>query len=354
MVLGSLQLLTQRPQALFVGFHERGLFKKIVMILALPIHPLYIIIQELALIEASKYYVISVKWLEDAKFFSGQFLQVDIGLESHLQLILSISLLLLASSKTRTITGLEVLFENENFFYLNTKLALTLSITWSLVSCIKSQFKGISKKRQHSTTFSSVLFIIFTSTSIVLRIFSCILYLTPALGLFDILRHLQGEMFPYWDPYFYPDDISNFNFYFGDAPPLNWSEITRWNYIDSGVAEPPQLTVYTYFTIQQYLGFFMCIFAIQFVFHLALKIQTNPFVFRKLSWIDCVIHIISCCFIPCPMEEWDTEKGTVAMHKERKNLVLKEMLAVMILNFCTNIFMLTPLIILGKYYSIHF
>ena len=349
-MLGCVQFLTQRPQSLSISFQGGGLFKKLAMILVLPLYPLYIIIQDLILTETSKDYAISVTLMEEAKFFSAQFLQVEIGLESHLQLILSITLLLLASSKTKTITGLEVLFENENFFYLNTKLALLLSISLSLLSCIKSQFKGISKKRQHSTTLASVLFIVYTSTSIVLRVFSCILYLTPALGLFDLLRHMQGEMLPYWDPYFYPEDIYTFNFYFGDAPPLNWTDITRWNYIESGIAEPPQLTLYTYFTIEQYLGFFICIFALQFVFHLALKIQTNPLVFQKLSWIDCVVHILSCCFIPCPMEEWDTEKGTVEMHKARKHLVFKEMMAAMMVNFGFNILMLTPLVIVGKYH----
>ena len=83
----------------------------------------------------------------------------------------------------------------------------------------------------------------------------------------------------FWYKSYFPNEmwIYTFNFYFGDAPPLNWTDITRWNYIESGIAEPPQLTLYTYFTIEQYLGFFMCIFAIQFVFHLALKVQTNPF-----------------------------------------------------------------------------
>ena len=80
-----------------------------------------------------------------------------------------------------------------------------------------------------------------------------------------------------------------------------------------------------------------------------MKIVNNPLVFQKLSWIDCTIHIILCQFMPLPMEEWDMEKGTVAMHKTRKNLVFKEMLASILLNFSVNFFLLTPLIILGKY-----
>ena len=45
--------------------------------------------QESILTEASKDYAISAEWVEEAKFFSAQFLQVEIGLESQLQLILT-------------------------------------------------------------------------------------------------------------------------------------------------------------------------------------------------------------------------------------------------------------------------
>ena len=350
LLLGSLQLLIQSPRAISRHWQKSGLLAKFAIImLAVPFYPIYFMIQEVVLTEASKDYIVPLDTLTEAKYYMAQYAQVDIGLESHFQLIIAITLLLLANSQTNAISGLETLFENERLFYMNPKVALGISISWSLFSCIKSQIKGMAKKRQHATTMANVLLLIFTSTSIALRVFSSTLYLTPALGLFNTLRHLQGEMYPYWDPYFRPGDINNSVFYFGKAPPMNWTQITRWNYIERENAEPPQTTLYTYFTIEQYLGAFICILALQFVFHLALKILTNPLVFKKLFWIDCVIHSITCCFVPCPMEEWDSEKGTVAMHKARKNLVLKEMLAAMLLNFCVNLFILTPLIILGKY-----
>ena len=222
MLLGSLQLLMKGPQILTDHFQKSGLLKKVGIILVLPFYPIYFKIQELMLTELSQDYTVSVSLLEEAKFYSAQFFQIDVGLESHLQLIISTTLLLLANSQTKTITGLEVLFEKETFFNLNTKIVLGLSIAWSLFSCIKSQINGISKKRHHSTTLASVLLIVFTSTSIALRVFSCILYLTPAFGLFNSLRHLQGEGYPFWDPYFHPEHINNVTqakFYFGDAPP---------------------------------------------------------------------------------------------------------------------------------------
>ena len=319
------------------------------MILLLPFYPIYYKIQEALLKEASKDYNISLDSLQESIYWNSQFIQVEIGLESHLQLIISITLLLLANSETHTIPGLEVLFEKETFFYLNAKLALTLSITWSLVSCIKSHVKGISKQRQHSTALATVIISVFTSVSIALRVFCCVLYLTPAFGLFNSLRHLQGEFYPHWVPYYYPQFVNNSMFYFGNATPRNWTEVSRWTYTSSENAEPPQLTLYTLCSIKQCLGIFLGTFAIQFPVQLVLKRFTNPLVFQKLSWIDRVIHMISCSFIPLPMEEWDMEKGTVAMHKTRKDLVFKEMLASILLNFGFNSLLLTPLIILGRY-----
>ena len=110
--------------------------------------------------ELSKTYQISLKLLIDVKYHVAQFVQLDLGLESHLQLVLSITLLLLVYSETRTIISLEVMFEEETLMFMPTNIALTLSITWSLYSCISAHLEGISKKRQHTT---------FKSTSIILR-----------------------------------------------------------------------------------------------------------------------------------------------------------------------------------------
>ena len=196
-LLGCLQFFKQGPKAISHHFHKSGILKKLAMILLLPFYPIYFKIQEVLLEEARKDYIISLNLLQESMYYNAQFIQVEIGLESHLQLIISITLLLLANSQTHTIPGLEVLFEKETFFYLNAKLALALSIIWSLVSCIKSHIKGISKQRQHSTTLATVIIFVFTSVSIALRVFGCVLYLTPAFGLFNSLRHLQGELYPH-------------------------------------------------------------------------------------------------------------------------------------------------------------
>ena len=302
--------------------------------------------KESILVHLAKTHKVSIAALEEVKYHVSKFIQGDIGLESHVQIILTVVLLLLANSETRTITGLEVLFENATFFYMPTSLALALSIAWSLLSCVKSHIKGISKKQTYSTIPSMILMIFFTAISIVLRVFSYVLFLTPSLGLFGILRHLQGEMYPFHLPYFDLVDVKD-NFYFGHAPNISWAQITRWNYVEKQEATPPDGTLYSYFTIEQYFGILTAIFGFNTVLQGFVKRLTNPLIFHELTWIDCIIHSISCCFIPHPMEEWDERPGSVLMHQQRQSRVFKEMVASIMVNFSVNILLLSPLILLG-------
>ena len=317
----------------------------------LPIFPVFLILWEAILEKASKSYHVSLHILENVKVHVAQFIQSDIGLEAHIQLIVSTILLLLVNSSTRTFTGLEVMFENETIFYLPPNLALILSITWSLLSCISSHVKGISKKRNHSTTKSLVAILAFTSASIFMRVFSYVSFFTPSLGLFNCLRHLQGEMFPFGMPLFevvYMNDT----FYFGDAPRIQWSQITRWNYKGYEDADPPDYTLYSSFTIEEYFWSWMIVLVVNMLSQMAIKRLINVKVFQKMTLLDSLLHSISCCFIPHPMEEWDEEKGTVSIHIIRKKKVFKEMMVSMMINFVFNIVLLSPLIILGKLHNL--
>ena len=315
------------------------------MIVLVPVYPFVLIIKEAIFVQASKTFEISVEVIEQTKLHVGQFFKVDLGLEAHMQIVLSVVLLLLANSETRTITGLEVLFGQDTLFYLPPKTALGVSISLSLYTCVRSHLRGISKKREYSTVTSTVLMLLFTITSIGLRVSSYILFLTPSLGLFETLRHLQGEMYPYMEPFYNKVNTSD-DFHFGNAPLIPWSQISRWEYKGYANAEAPNYTLYSYFTIEQYFFVLIGILLLNMTLQMVVKIWTNPQVFKNLSWIDCLIHAISSCFIPHPMEEWDVEKGTVAMHRLRKFFVWKEMFSSIMVNFGVNLFLLIPLVVL--------
>ena len=64
LLLGSLQLLKNGPKIISDQFYHSGIFKKFIILLALPLYPIYFKIQELMFSEASKEYIISVdSWI---------------------------------------------------------------------------------------------------------------------------------------------------------------------------------------------------------------------------------------------------------------------------------------------------
>eukprot|EP00093_Oithona_nana_P000764 00764.XXX_1755_135_1 [CDS] Oithona nana genome sequencing. len=314
-----------------------------------PIFPVFLVMKESILIEASRTFVIPLKQLKDLQCQVGQYVRTDLGLESHCQLTLTIILVLLASSMTRTIVGFEVMFEKETLFYLPTDVALACSIAWSIVSTIGSFFKGISKKRKHSSSASNAIVLLYAVISIFVRTFTIVLFWTPCLGLMNCLRHLQGEMYPFFNPYAYYERVNatTDTFHFGDADSIPWNNITRWTYTGKSQALPPRHTLYTMFTIEQYFVGFMIALTTNVIMQTVAKKWTNPDVYGKASWIDLGIHSISTTFIPQPLKEWDEEDGSVASHRKRKDLVLTEMLTSILLNFGFNLLFLTPIIILA-------
>ena len=341
--LSSLRLVSKGPQILF---GSKKLIAWLGLIVVFPVYPFVLITYESVLEEANKYYEVPSDMLETTKLHVSEFIQADVGLESHLQIVLSTILLLIAYSNTKTVNGLEALFEQEAIFYLSPILALAVSVAISLYSCISSHIKGITKKRDYWTTKSYLVILLYTTFTITVRVLSYVLYFTPSLGLFNTLRHLQGEMYPFRAPYRSLVNTSD-DFYFGNMTPIPWYQITRWNYIAYQDAEPPKPTLYTCLTIDQYGYVFLGIVVLNIALQMVVKRLVNPGVFNKKSYLDILIHGISCCFIPHPMEEWDEEQGSVGMHKSRQDLVFKEMLASILINFAFNFLLLSPLLILG-------
>ena len=207
--MSTIQLIAQGPETLF---GKKGCRQWFFLIMLAPIFPVFLVMKESILIEASRTFVIPLKQLKDLQCQVGQYVRTDLGLESHCQLTLTIILVLLASSMTRTIVGFEVMFEKETLFYLPTDVALACSIAWSIVSTIGSFFKGISKKRKHSSSASNAIVLLYAVISIFIRTFTIVLFWTPCLGLMNCLRHLQGEMYPFYYPYYgYANVNDNFH-----------------------------------------------------------------------------------------------------------------------------------------------
>ena len=127
-----------------------------------------------------------------------------------------------------------------------------------------------------------------------------------------------------------------------------WSTIYRMNLTDASNPLPPSVTDYTLLSKKECFAIFWIILAIQtFVILVTKMMFSKPF--RKLNWIEMIIHAMENTNLADPVEDWDMQKsGNCSDHYKRMKSVQKEVLAVIGINFFFNATMLTPLYILCK------
>ena len=340
--------MCQGPQ-----FSRRTLFAWFIWICLQPFYPILVILKEKMLNQASKIYEVSASQYAKSKEQMTKFIGADLGLETMYQTAIQLVLVLLAKSETRTIQGLEVIFSDQNeVLGLNPTFIITISTMWSVISCIRSFMKRSNIKREYSTWKSTLANFLFACFSITVRIMSFVLYFTPALGLGNIHRFYQGEMFPFSAPISFDISLKNLDqeyMYFGNAPPVLWSKICRWNYTeDRSNPIPPPLTLYTWFSTEAYFCVFIAILILHPFAVMIGKKLSNPKPFSRLDGLDCLIHCICNTNTPYSMEDWDEEKGQVESHRHRQKLVFRETFVTICINFFFNSILLTPIILLSK------
>ena len=357
-ILSSIRLLLTAPELLVGGSSRNGssIWRKILLVVILPLQPLFLLIRlKMALVQR-KYYSLSIfrKQLPTyslLKYHATKYTNSILGLETTFQLIILLLLQLYATSETRTSQGLEQLFEQESILFIDPRSFLIITTIWTVISATKSYIAS-SSARDYFPAKSKMVLAGFAGCSLTMRVSSVILYFTPTLGLFNVLRHLQGEMPPYQLPLaFPPDNLPLGTFHFGDAPHLIWSNVSRHNYTGHGRSIPPPVSIYTYFTLEQYFMSFWIILGLQSLLIVILKGVTNKPVFKRQHWLGVTMHALENSHVPFPMEDWDELKGDVKEHEIRAAKVMIEMASVMFVNLVTNAFFLSPMIILGKLLS---
>ena len=352
LILSNLQLMFQGPPG-----DRRNAWTWLIWICIQPVYPIIVILKEKMLSHMSQIYQVSGDQYARAKEQMTKYVQAELGLETIYQTFLQLLLVLLAKSDTRTIQGLEMVFtdnqHNGEFLGMDPTAIFVLSTMWSIFSCIRSFMKGRNMKREYSTWKSSLANFLMACCSITIKITSFLLYFTPCLGLGNIHRFYQGEMYPFLAPMaFSSKNLDAEYMHFGNAPPILWSKITRWNYtLDRRNPVPPPKELYNWFSIKQYTGVFIVLLFVHPFLVMLGKRLANPGPFSRLHWLDCIIHCACNTNVPFPMEDWDEKKGQVGSHKRRQRLVFREILTVIVVNFTIHFFLLIPLILLSKILS---
>ena len=144
-----------------------------------------------------------------------QFVKLELGMETVYQVALQIILLLMALTSTATEEGFTEIFKEgpsqegeevltkdaissivENIGIKTETYAillLTLSIVLSFKTCITSHLKILTARREWFPLTAKLMAGFFSLLSCLTRILAIVCYFAPALGLFNLLHHLQAE-----------------------------------------------------------------------------------------------------------------------------------------------------------------
>ena len=299
---------------------------------------------------------------------TADFIRTELGLETTPQMLFTLLLIFVSSSTTRIIHGLDQFDDTrDNLFTEKTGISpiylVILSNGWSLFSSWRSFIRCLSATKSNISYFAQAVLGLYVVMAIGNKVSSCILFLMPALGIGNCLRHYQGELFPYWaamGPHEYHDrgynqydfnynvNVSTDEVYFSNLN-FSWSEFTRFDYSNKTNPIPPQVTIYTYFKLNTYLISFWIILAIQAVFIVIIKKIANPEMFAKLEWNLILTNALENIWLQGPFQDWDSEHTTLQQYKrkQRKNAI--EMGCVIFINMLFCIIMLAPMWILSKF-----
>ena len=309
-----------------------------------------------------------LKYYLKTKRETARIIRTELCIESALQILFGIVIILFSRSKTRTAQGLEgILEEGEDLvFGIPPDIILTISITLSAITAWRSYVKGISQTKDHFPFKSKAILGLYVITSLGIKIGASLIFLTPSLGLFNALTHFQGELLPYWTamggprPHEYEPNNTVFSFnlsvktdmvHYSNIAPFPWTDLTHFDYSDPLNPKEPPLTIYTYFSTETYLVAFWLIILIQAILILVSKVFTNRIAFEKETWIYLLTHSLECTQLPSPLYDWDDDHGPIQHYVQEQKRVDKEMKWTFAVSLVIHLLMNIPMIILGELFN---
>ena len=197
-------------------------------------------------------------------------------MEVYIQVVVQVLILLLAQTETATTGGLTTVF-NQEVFGLDPYTVLGLSISWSILSCVRMHTKLIALEKGFCKMTTRIFIFVWGTFATLRRILSIIAMFIPSLGLFTILHHWRWEQFPYKARLEYAkrgfltseDKIA----LYGLNETIYWTELDRWDYSDPQHPQPPNYSIYTLLSLKCTFIAGAALLAVQFISLLIVKVN---------------------------------------------------------------------------------
>ena len=193
-----------------------------------------------------------------------------------LQVVIQVLILLLARTETATTGGLTTVF-NQEVFGLDPYTVLGLSISWSILSCVRMHTKMIALEKGFCKFSTQIFIFVWGTFAILRRILSIIAMFIPSLGLFSLLHHWRWEQIPYKARLEYarrgfltPEDKIGL---YGLNETIYWSELDHWNYTDPQDPQPPSYSIYTGMSLKETFFAGAALLVVHFITLLIMKVR---------------------------------------------------------------------------------
>ena len=352
LILGGIHLATSAPDLLFgkrVFLNKKNeVFYSILTFLLTPFHSIILHCMRYRVERLLEFQLKTKSLLSEwtrINYHLAQNIKLELGMEAIFQLSGQLILYLNAVSKTKTSEGFDAIFKEDDFLL---ETLLIISFLWSLKSCVFAHIKGLSARRVYFPVVSKAIAIVYSLLACSMRVLSFVVFFTPAFGLFSVLQHLKSEQMP-WHSDLKENFVEKDRIQFGNSTPINWNDIDRWKTGDKGNLIPPDLTLYTIFTLKEYFFIFWIILTFQAAMVFSVIHKWGKEDFGRLNYIEKFIHVVENCLIPCNVMEWENiTAGNSEAHRKKMKANQKEILLILIVNFIFNCILLSPLCILGN------
>ena len=251
----------------------------------------------------------------------------EISLENLIQTMLLSLLILLKHSTTVTVTSWHELYAGGQVDWL------LVSAAWSLLSMMISSAKFLISTKSGFLPLAGIMVMSLKNlVSIVSRVSATILYFTPCLGLFSLLKHVQFGSLPITTKDLLFDVAEN-------GSRVNLSQVWRPvnDYTDLTLIDASSYYVAFFALILVYLA---SVAAVKFNFAIGFRGKQRPV--RK------VLHVLSHLLMPLTFKDWDEVKATVPQDFNVSfQSVFREMKHLTILSTAFHLFLCCPLWVLS-------
>ena len=272
-------------------------------------------------------------------------------MEAYVQVTLQVLILLLARTDTPTTGGLETIF-NQTVLGIDPYTLLVLSISWSLLSCVRMHTSLIAMEKGFCNVTTKLMLFVWGTFATLRRILSIIAMFIPSMGLFSILHHWRWEQIPFRVRLEYArrgflrsdDKIS----LYGLNETFYWAELDRWDYSDPQDPAPPPYSIYTLFSLETTVIAGVVLFGLQFLLITVTKILTSAEFRERSNYVNKTIHVLENLNYATPFCDWDEGDHSIQEFRARFRATCREMAATFCVNIHCTLLMLVPLWYTGQ------